>query len=312
MEYNDASSSSSSSSSRATKGIHTSSRANLRSDHHRGVGRTRRLFRRACTRRGRGREKPMPRERRECLFQVHFFSSQKKKVKKMSKKFRNNRWTRWTLVILRSVPFSFSLRYKKRMRVKVALREATYKSIRLVHASTSNRHASCRRRRSPGRGSRRWRPGGWRSTRRRLGRWHTRRRSRRWRSTQSRHGGSRCRGASQNASRASNATALRRRDGLLVRGNDGFLRVFSFGNSRGGVSRNFSRSVSAPKLDGVVVASRDKQVTGWMPSDVVGLAFVGTANFRVWIGTSANNPVSYGTIRSTGGKNALVVRMPRD
>jgi|TARA_A100001035_G_scaffold213234_1_gene173023 hypothetical protein len=55
---------------------------------------------------------------------------------------------------------------------------------------------------------------------------------------------------------------LRRRDGLLVRGNDGFLRVFSFGNSRGGVSRNFSRSVSAPKLDGVVVASRDKQVTG--------------------------------------------------
>ena len=159
---------------------------------------------------------------------------------------------------------SLSLCYKKRMmRVKVALREATYKSIRLVHASTSYRRASSRRRRrSPGRGSRRWRPGGWRSTRRRLGRWRTRRRSRRWRSTQSRHGGSRCRGASQNASRASNATALRRRDGLLVRGNDGFLRVFSFGNSRGGVSRNFSRSVSAPKLDGVVVASRDKQVTG--------------------------------------------------
>jgi|TARA_B100000530_G_C15723740_1_gene394965 hypothetical protein len=49
-----------------------------------------------------------------------------------------------------------------------------------------------------------------------------------------------------------------------------------------------------------------------MPGDVVGLAFVGTANFRVWIGTSANNPVGYGTIRSAGGKNALVVRMPRD
>tara|TARA_B100000073_G_scaffold338890_1_gene336586 strand:- start:275 stop:538 length:264 start_codon:yes stop_codon:yes gene_type:complete len=50
------------------KGTHTSTRANLRSDHRR-----RRLFRpRACTtRRGRrGGEKPIL---RECLCQVHFF-----------------------------------------------------------------------------------------------------------------------------------------------------------------------------------------------------------------------------------------------
>jgi hypothetical protein len=105
---------------------------------------------------------------------------------------------------------------------------------------------------------------------------------------------------------------LRCRDGLLVRGDDRFLRVFSFRDSRCCVSSNLAWSVSAPKLDGVVVASGDEQVTGGMPGDVVGLAFVGTADFRLWVGTSADDPVGYGTVPCAGGENAFVVWMPRD
>ena len=53
-------------------------------------------------------------------------------------------------------------------------------------------------------------------------------------------------------------------------------------------------------------------MTGGMPGYVVGLAFVGAADFCVRVRTSADDPVGYGTVRCAGGEHALVVRMPRD